>query len=458
MFQFHHSLLRREHIAQSLNHYGGRLYFRLFCIYLLSACGGGDSKIAQPTTTPPQALQFTISTEVNTGGSITPQATTLTSGASANFTLIAKTGYVLDKVNGCNGNLNGNIFTVTNITTDCTLQAQFKTILISPQSLKVVTDNQFAKVSWDNVTQAQNYKVYVTEQQFTNMSDLPETHQQIIVADTFVLLPIDKSYNNFYVRVAAVVDGTEFFSEEQIQISVNFKALGHLNDTAITICLSRQMISTDCNSNIGQVQDAATGRDALAASGSLLKIGQGTAGFDFTKITRTGRDLFIQNRAWQPSGNQIEGTQWSCVRDNVTGLIWEIKQSGVQSAQHSFSWYSEAPSENDGFSGDYGQNTCGLSQCNTTAYIDYMNSINFCGSRNWRLPTRFELNHILVNQSAEPKMDLVLFPDVKTNTSYWTVNTYYPNSNFAWAVSMNSGMTFWQPKSSHLSVRLVHSR
>jgi hypothetical protein len=37
--------------------------------------------------------------------------------------------------------------------------------------------------------------------------------------------------------------------------------------------------------------------------------------------------LSIQNAAWVIGGTGTEsaGTKWSCVRDNVTGLTWEVK-------------------------------------------------------------------------------------------------------------------------------------
>lgn len=42
----------------------------------------------------------------------------------------------------------------------------------------------------------------------------------------------------------------------------------------------------------------------------------GHAGFSFTKLDANGNELLAN------------ATDWSCVKDNVTGLIWEVKQGG----------------------------------------------------------------------------------------------------------------------------------
>ena len=44
---------------------------------------------------------------------------------------------------------------------------------------------------------------------------------------------------------------------------------------------------------------------------------------------QTGDALAIQNRDWSTDsrGTEPSGTKWSCVRDNVTGLTWEIKNT-----------------------------------------------------------------------------------------------------------------------------------
>jgi hypothetical protein len=52
--------------------------------------------------------------------------------------------------------------------------------------------------------------------------------------------------------------------------------------------------------------------------------------------------LSIQNAAWIIGGTGTEsaGTKWSCVRDNVTGLIWEVKTDSGSADSNTTGWYA----------------------------------------------------------------------------------------------------------------------
>lgn len=101
----------------------------------------------------------------------------------------------------------------------------------------------------------------------------------------------------------------------------------------------------------------------------LLKSGRGKAGFDFTRLNA--------------NGDEQDGSadSWSCVRDNVTGLVWEVKadDGSFQDGGFTYSWYSEEV--NGGFEGDEtGANaTCLLTNCNTSAYVAAVNAQGLCG-------------------------------------------------------------------------------
>ena len=66
-------------------------------------------------------------------------------------------------------------------------------------------------------------------------------------------------------------------------------------------------------------QDCSQGRSANANSNS-----NGVNGFDFTRINADGSE-------YTGSGN-YSTSPWACVRDNRTGLMWEVKTRGR--------WYS----------------------------------------------------------------------------------------------------------------------
>ena len=91
---------------------------------------------------------------------------------------------------------------------------------------------------------------------------------------------------------------------------------------------------------ISPPRTATTGRDAEARAGTLLKYGSGPEGFDFTKLGSDGGELAIQNVAWDEDGSEGAGSRWACVRDNQTGLVWEVKHNGggVHDKDHDYQW------------------------------------------------------------------------------------------------------------------------
>ncbi|MCI5116737.1 MAG: hypothetical protein D3913_01985 [Candidatus Electrothrix sp. LOE1_4_5] len=69
---------------------------------------------------------YTVVSLSGTGGSISPDSSqSVEHGDMTNFTLIPNTGYGIDTVEGCNGSLNGNVYTTGAITGDCAVTARF---------------------------------------------------------------------------------------------------------------------------------------------------------------------------------------------------------------------------------------------------------------------------------------------------------------------------------------------
>ncbi|MCU7817955.1 MAG: DUF1566 domain-containing protein [gamma proteobacterium symbiont of Lucinoma myriamae] len=79
--------------------------------------------------------------------------------------------------------------------------------------------------------------------------------------------------------------------------------------------------------------------------------------FDYTKIDSNGNDL------------PDNASSWSCVRDNRSGLIWEVKTGANRNITYSV----------NGSSG----------------YVDELNSNHLCGYDDWRLPEVDEFNLIV---------------------------------------------------------------
>jgi len=187
----------------------------------------------------------------------------------------------------------------------------------------------------------------------------------------------------------------------------------------------------DCSGSTIDQQDCSHGRDVTHSDDS-----DGLAGFSYTKLNANGNDL--------PAST----TAWSCVRDNVTGLIWEVRiggnniqgDEGLYDADDAYNWYNTDPNTNGGAAGyadDDGAICHGYdvnepaSYCNTQAYVLRVKASQLCAATDWRMPTLQELGS-LVNfdvTNTTPYSDY--FPNMK-EYSYWSSTPYSDNSNRAW--------------------------
>ncbi|MFX4227164.1 MAG: DUF1566 domain-containing protein [Porticoccaceae bacterium] len=229
-------------------------------------------------------------------------------------------------------------------------------------------------------------------------------------------------------------------------------------------------------------QDAYIGRDYLAqTSGLPAKTGGGLAGFDFTKLDVNGNEL------------PENASDWSCVQDNHTGLMWEVKKTeGLHNAEDRYSWYNDDVFSNGGFegyqrAGDLGgvlpNNTCfgfvggnSPTYCNSAAYIDRVNGSALCGANDWRLPTRQELvgivNYELGNVGGLspdhlPSLDPDYFPNTQVSAPegevilptdvvrYLTSDPYASSVTAVWAVYLGTGDSTRANKAQPNAIMLV---
>lgn len=131
----------------------------------------------------------------------------------------------------------------------------------------------------------------------------------------------------------------------------------------------------------------------------------------------------------------------ACVRDNVTGLVWEVK--AANGARSGTNTYTNTGSGEPGDSSDY---------------VAIINAMQMCGFNDWRMPTVEELLGIVdfgVGGSGA-RIRTSTFPFTNTDF-YWASNTYASDSTKAWSVGLGSNtapITF-VPKSAGAGVRLV---
>ena len=210
--------------------------------------------------------------------------------------------------------------------------------------------------------------------------------------------------------------------------------------------------NADCSSNIDATQDCDHGRDATDNDDS-----DGHAGFSFTRLNADGSEYL---------GSGIYSDEpWSCVQDNVTGLIWEVKtdDGGLRDKDDRYNWYNTDPATNGGFNGYadddgnicYGYNSSdSATYCNTEAFAARVNAVGLCGATDWRVPDIEELRSIVDYSRIDPSIDTDYFPNTRSS-GYWSASPYASNSSYAWRLYFYDGYDFHNGRYHSNYVRLV---
>jgi hypothetical protein len=214
-----------------------------------------------------------------------------------------------------------------------------------------------------------------------------------------------------------------------------------LNDTGITTCSDSSSTDLSCPVTGYPGQDAEYGRDVSHNDDS-----DGHAGFSFTKLDANGKSL------------PATVTNWSCVKDNVTGLIWEVKtdDGGLQDMSNTYSWYDPDSSVNGGSDGFQGGGSCaGNISCDTYSFVQAVNAQGLCGYKDWRMPIVDELSGIADLSGKDPSIDTSFFPNTPAS-NFWSGSPMAGYSYYAWGVHFYNGGDYWNSRyDGALAVRLV---
>lgn len=121
------------------------------------------------------------------------------------------------------------------------------------------------------------------------------------------------------------------------------------------------------------------------------------------------------------SGNDLPDSakKWVMVRDNVTGLIWEVKtdDGSVHDKDNTYNWQNAQD-----------------------VFIAQLNAEKFGGYSDWRLPTLEDL-HSIVDFSIHypgPGINTEYFPNTMDN-DYWSSYSFAADTDKAWFVDFGGG-------------------
>ncbi|MCY6412894.1 DUF1566 domain-containing protein [Acinetobacter sp. VNH17] len=214
---------------------------------------------------------------------------------------------------------------------------------------------------------------------------------------------------------------SKFLSAPSIQKTITINPESLLTRTGVTLCANQDYNEIPCH--------------LIETLGAFFGLGQDGE-------TKIGKEL---------SYTLLNNNGSECIKDNVTGLIWEKKTDDgtLRDKKWLYTWYDPEISSNNGepvvkdtaeFYRDYDNKSirmgnspsytndqktdgysCGktISKCNAQDYINELNKIKYCGYSDWRTPTPQEFYSIMDysgKQSENPRYGI--------SGDYWTNMKY----------------------------------
>lgn len=192
----------------------------------------------------------------------------------------------------------------------------------------------------------------------------------------------------------------------------------------------------------------------------------------YTKLDYQGNPLANQSKTWNSNdatASEANFDRWSCVKDDETGLVFEIKTAdmGLRDYRHRYTWYGSDAAKN---AGDHGIGDLGVgittyyqtedpevpivaipgsdicfdsNRCDTEKYVQDVNTAGLCGHNDWRLPTVDELALLRIGTSGFNGVFAAgMIPSDRLNDNYIDTDHFpeYNNINF---YSVDYGNSFW---------------
>lgn len=167
-----------------------------------------------------------------------------------------------------------------------------------------------------------------------------------------------------------------------------------------------------------------------------------------------------------PEGEPMKdgGETWSCVRDERTGLVWEVKtdRPGPRYQKNTYTWFDpDSEASPMDYRGTPDGGVCSGSECDTSSYVAAVNEMGLCGFTDWRMPHREELRSISDPRRpiSPPTLDTAYFPNAEA-ADYWSGNDYRMQHDAAWSWGFDFSLdrVDWKREPKHVRlVRGTHS-
>ncbi|MFC3679255.1 Lcl C-terminal domain-containing protein [Bacterioplanoides pacificum] len=292
-------------------------------------------------------------------------------------------------------------------------------------SLSARANTSSVTLNWTAPVAAQQFTLYRARESITALNDLnniaalADGQAMAVTGNQHQLDGLENGRYYYFLLTARTAD-QQILRSPQVEVLIRNQSIAFQSAVNDSGRLTPDSAVSYCHP---QHQDCGAGRDATHNDNS-----DGYAGFSFTRLNHLGEEVAD---AAQP---------WSCVRDNVTGLVWEVKTDHVQPQQRQltdkrwiYSYYDQQFVDADGSDGplngplggsdgifagyaDRGINSggdhCGNSQkiCTSQQYVQDINALKLCGFSDWRLPRFVELYSLKILQQQAAEIDTDYFP------------------------------------------------
>lgn len=266
-----------------------------------------------------------------------------------------------------------------------------------------------------------------------------------------------------------------------------------LNDTGVVTWFDGATFTDTTSNSAYPNQDADYGQDY--ENGAINY--DGASGFSFTKLDSSGNALASST------------VSFTCVRDNRTGLVWEVKQPAQtlpvntgddlddelktypdenpypyssanyywRASNYVYYWYNDNDAKNGGAEGtksDYKLDSdwqiselCayrnrdqdgysrGSKYCNSESLIKTVNNLSMCGYKDWRLASIDEMTSIHNYRGSASEPGEVEYFGNTASGDYITGTPYANATGAAWCVNSDNGQVKLCNKQTPHYIRLV---